>query len=348
MNLRNMGRTGLLPLLLGVMACSDMDSGEDTFRIVYPNLVSDGGSGGNGQTGNAGSSGAGGTDTIPPDGLLETEDWSCLKDDPRTSVVPRGTPTRIQYRVPVVDFDTLTPVPGIIVEPCTTSNCDVYPSCAAGATPAPAEPCAIVTPPASAASPIFVIDFPYNFTGGLKITKPGEYAEMDYFFGGPLVGLPELALSEGGNVVIGQGIPVLKSRTRERAYQEVGVSTVDPTRGTLAVRTLSCRRTPAMPSATGMTPPPQGQRAAGVSLEAMPAAPEGSAAWALSTGNVFSPNRLITDARGVAGFLNAPPVITDVQAVLPDGTTYGYTPIRVRADVITLAELRPGLDVWGQ
>lgn len=348
MNLRNMGRAaGLLPLVLGVVACSDMDPGDDTFAIVYPELAQ-AGRGGDDPVGNAGSSGSGGnggTQGAPPDGmsLLDTDAWKCLKVDPRSMLTPRtGAPARVTYRVLIVDFDSQTPIPGLIVQGCTTSNCDAYPPCST-ATPGPTEPCAIVAPPVGAT---YEINFPYQFQGGLKLTKPGEYAEMDYFFGGPLVGLPEAGLDDGGDVVVGLAIPVLKESTRLRAYNEVGAASVDPDRGTLAVRTLNCLRQPVMPPA--MPVPPQGQRAAGVALEALGMAPEGALSWTLSNGNVFTKNRLVTDARGVAGFLQAPPEIVDVKAVLADGTEFGTTSLRVRADVITLAELRPGLEVWGQ
>ncbi len=339
MNLGNMSRIGILSLVVATAgACSDMNPTDETFETVYGPL----------QAGGSGSmAGTGGTAAEPSGSLLDTAEWECIGTDARTMLAPRGTATatRIQYRVPIVDFDTLTPVPGLIVQACVTSDCDAYTECEPGSTPGTTEPCAVVSPP-PAGSPVYTIDLPYNFVGGLKLTKPGEYAEMDYFFGGPMVGLPEAPPSEGGNIVVGQAIPVLKLRTRERAYREVGVASVDPTRGTLAVRTLNCLRQPATPPA-GMTPPPQGQRATGVSVTAVPDVPAGSASWALSQGNVFSPNKLETDGRGVAGFLNAPPVITEVRAVI-DGTVYAGASIRVRADVITLAELRPGLDVWGQ
>jgi hypothetical protein len=334
-------------MLSMIAACSDMNPDDDTYNVTILGLAP-GGSGGDGQMGNAGSggrAGTGGTEGDPPGGmsLLDTPAWSCLKPGAPSVMTPRtGAPARVTYRVLIVDFDSQTPIPGLIVQGCTTSNCDVYPECTTP-TPGPTEACAIVKPPTGAT---YEIEFPYQFQGGLKLTKPGEYAEMDYFFGGPLVGLPEAGLDNGGNVVYGLGIPVLKTSTRLRAYNEVGAATVDADRGTLAVRTLNCLRQPAVPPAT--PPPPQGQRAAGVALEALGMAPEGALSWTLSNGNVFTKNRLVTDARGVAGFLQAPPEIVDVKAVLADGTEFGATSLRVRADVITLAELRPGLEVWGQ
>ena len=54
--------------------------------------------------------------------------------------------------------------------------------------------------------------------------------------------------------------------------------------------------------------------------------------------------------RGVAGFVNVVPGTVDVEAVAPvnGGVVYGRTTLPVRAGVITLAEVRDGLDRWGQ
>jgi hypothetical protein len=161
---------------------------------------------------------------------------------------------------------------------------------------------------------------------------------MQYVFGGPMKGPPE-----GGYVVRGLTIPLLKSSTRDTIYNDLGLpGSADPTRGVLAVRTLDCTR-----NATG----PQGQRAPGVSLRAKPKQPEGSVAWTLSFSNRATPNKLETDARGVAGFVNVLPGTIDVEGVSPvgaHGTSYGATSLPVRAGVITLAEVRVGLDLWGQ
>lgn len=331
----NLGeRLGLLAVLVGIAGgCSSMAPEDDTYNTLYGTLEPSGGSGGSGGT----SSG---------DISLDAMAWGCLDDVPTTLMVPRptGTASRIQYRVPIVDFDTPAAIPGLNVQACTTSDCLPLAACATS-TPMPTEQCAIVTPPAAGGAPVYTINLPWQFDGGLKLTKDPDYAEMDYFFGGPLVGSPDVALADGGDVVVGLGIPVLKTASRQRAYDEVGAGPVDTARGTLAVRTLNCTRSP-----TAAPPIGQGTRAAGVALQALGGDPsaDGARAWTLSDRNQFTPNRLVTDPRGVAGFLNARPVVMDVQAELPDGSFYGLASLRVRANVITLAELRPGLGVWGQ
>ena len=150
---------------------------------------------------------------------------------------------------------------------------------------------------------------------------------------------------EGGYVVRGLTIPLLKTATRDTIYNDLGLpGPADPTRGVLAIRTLDCRR-----NSMG----PQGTRAAGVRLEAIPAQPPAPAvAWTLSFSNRATPNKLETDMRGVAGFVNVIPGSVDVEAVAPvgppAGLIYGRTTLSVRAGVITLAEVRDGLERWGQ
>jgi hypothetical protein len=337
MNLGKMGRFGFVAsLLAAAWGCSDMASPEDTYNTVVLK----------GMTG--GSSGDG--DGEGPDRtLLNSDEWKCLGTP--VAPVPRGAPTRIKYVVQIGDFDVGGLIPNLLVQACVTTNCDPLPDCPAGMDPTPTQSCAIVTPP-SAALPAYTINLPYGLSnGGLKLTEPVNYVEMDYFFGGPMIGLPELALADGGDTVVGLAIPVIKKTTRQRVYDEVGVPVVDSTRGVVAVRTLNCLRQPATGTPTGLAAVPQGQRAARIAVKAIPDSPEDSVPWTLSTGNSFSPNKLVTDGRGVAGFLNAPSQITDLIAVLPDGVSTilpTSTSTRVRADVITLAELRPGVDVWGQ
>jgi hypothetical protein len=338
MNLGNMGRFGFVAsLLAAAWGCSDMASPSDTYDTVYPPLEAAG----------AGGGGAGGTDQDDP--VLDSEEWGCLKIPP--VVVPRGPQTRILYRVPIGDFDSSQLIPNLSVQACTTTDCDPVAPCPDGADPTPTQPCAIVKPP-SAALPLYEINLPYGFSGGLKLSGGEAYVEMDYLFGGPMIGLPELALADGGNVVVGLPIPVIKVTTRARVYREVMLPSVDTTRGVVAVRTLNCYRQPPGVTTTGIAAVPQGQRAQGVALQSVPDDPAGAVSWTLSNGNAFSPNRLVTDARGVAGFLNAPSGNTDLFAVLPGAKTTVPTnlpvTIFVRPDVIILAELRPGNDVWGQ
>jgi hypothetical protein len=333
MNLGIKGRVGIVAsLLAAIWGCSDMAPEGDTYQTVYGRLNPTGGAGGDAQDG-------------PP--LTDSPEWACL-GKPYPMAARTANSSRIKYQVIIVDFDTNRPIPDLVVQACTTGDCAEYPACDPASTPTPTTQCATVTYPAAGAAPVFVIDLPYGFDGGLKLTAdPAQYVEMDYFFGGPMIGLPELAPENGGATVVGLPIPVIKQTTRDRVYRDVRLPTVDKTRGVVAVRTLNClRRAANAPDTT----PPQGQRAAGITLESVPDAPDGAVAWTLSNLNIFTPNRLETDARGVAGLLNAPASALDVVAALPDGTRYGDTTTKVGADKIILLELRPGsgLGGWGQ
>ncbi|HEY8946773.1 MAG TPA: hypothetical protein VIM73_21165 [Polyangiaceae bacterium] len=258
-------------------------------------------------------------------------EWACLTDDDYP-MVPREAKT-VTYVTPIVDFDSQptspTVVPGLQVMVCGDATCA-----------APAANVQVIQMPDRPF--LYAIQFPYGFANAsLKLTAPG-YVPMYYAFGGPMVGLPE-----GEHTVMGLGVPLLSEQRRDFIYGDIGLSQgADAGRGVLAVRTLNCLRQ------AKAEDPFQGQRAAGVRVRAVPRDPEPPAAsWTLSNSNVATPNNEVTDERGVAGFLNVLPGTVQVEGVARfDGTElpYGRTPVRVRADAITLAEVRPGLDQWGQ
>ena len=253
-------------------------------------------------------------------------DWACLQT-PLKPIVQ--DPKRVTYVVAIVDFDSQpyspTPVSGLKMQICGSPSCD----------PPASEPDVVVHNPVEGQPPfVYAIEFPFRFSNGsLRLTAPG-YAPMDYIFNGPMIGPPE-----GGYVVQGLTIPLLKAATRDTIYHDLGLTgDVDKTRGVLALRTLNCLRDPKA-----------NPRAAGVQLVSIPNAPKPpSVAWTLSTSNRATPNRLETDGRGVAGFVNALPLVYDVEGLSPSGARYGRTSIAVRPEVITLAEIRDGIGLWGQ
>lgn len=342
-NLGNKCRVGLLPLLLSAAAaCSDMAPDGDTYNTRIRGLNPGGsGSGPSGDSGSGGNSGAGGTENERPEVL--PPEWACL-DNP-TPVAER-TPARVQYRVPIVDFDTQTSVPTPVqdlnVLVCSNAACDPpMPTCPTEVTLTPTQQCVTVT---NIVGPVYQIDLPYNFqNGALKLTAPG-YAEMNYVFGGPMIGAPE-----GGPLVFGLPIPLLRESARISAYLDCNGTQVNVMRGTLAVRTLDCKRNRSnldMMMGTVL----EGSRAPNVSVEALDGEPTNGCAWTLSNDNIFSPNNLLTDGRGVAGYLDTDVGVLRLVAESPVGVQYPASPpnLRVRANVITLAELRDGLGRWGQ
>jgi hypothetical protein len=328
-------RIGLLALLLGIAGgCSSMAPEDDTYNTVVLGIEPGAGGGGGG-----GGTGEEPTGTLPPE-------WQCLRE-PLQPV--ERTPSRVQYRVPIVDFDSQPSNPravtGLTVTVCDNAACDPpLPACAAGTMPAPTEQCVSVTNSLPGVPPyVYQLDLPYQFSNGyLKLEAP-NYAEMNYILGGPMIGAPE-----GGSLVIGLAIPVLTLAARANAYRDVGVPDgQDDTGGVLAVRTLDCVRNPGRLSPTI----PEGRRAADVSVEAQPEQPPPPAvAWSVSDNNTFSRDDLLTDARGVAGFLNTEIAALVVVARAPVDITYpaNAPTYRVRPGVVTLAELRDGLNVWGQ
>jgi hypothetical protein len=290
--------------------------------------VTSGASGLGGESGDASAgenvgAGASGESNKPPE--LGPE-WACLKV-PQKPIVQDAQ--RVTYVVAIVDFDSQpyspTPVSGLKIFVCGSPSCD----------PPASEPDVVIHNPVEGQPAyVYAIEFPFRFSNGsLRLTAP-SYAPMDYIFNGPMIGPPE-----GGYVVQGLTIPLLKATTRDTIYHDLGLAgDVDKSRGVLALRTLNCLREP-------KTNP----RAPGVKLVSIPNAPkEPAVAWTLSTSNRATPNRLETDARGVAGFVNVLPLVYDVEGLSSVGLSYGRTSIAVRPGVITLGEIRDGIGLWGQ
>jgi hypothetical protein len=174
-----------------------------------------------------------------------------------------------------------------------------------------------------------ILDFPYGFANAvLRFRAPG-YVDMDYLLGGPMIGTPS-----GEMTVRAIGVPLLLEATRNSIYSQVGLSSVDAARGVLAARTLDCR----------------GERASGVLVQPWLGDVQSPAvAFSLSNNNYAAAESLETDERGVAGFINLAPQNIDVIALAPGGETFvSPTTINIRSGVITLAELRMGLGLWGQ
>jgi hypothetical protein len=230
-------------------------------------------------------------------------------------------PGRVQYSVPVVDFDTqLTApvaVPGAVLTVCINAPCiPEFPRCEGdvGASwrefpgPNPA---------------IRVLDFPFGLTNvTIRLSAEG-YIPTDYPLMGPVIGHPNGALDTRG-----VGIVLVKNETYVALHAQVG-TIPDPARGTLALRVLGCDLT----------------RAPAVDVEPWQGNLAGSTGFSLSTGNLASGGALRTDARGVVGLFNLPAQTVD--AWVPE---WGFAPAtyNVRPGTLTLAEYRWGIDEFGQ
>jgi len=279
----------------------------------------------------------------------------------------------VTYVVPIVDFDSQAgggaiPVDNLTITVCPSVTCITnayrWTNGVGGAVnpddggiiplDASASPISI-SHPAGLPPFVYAITVPYGLNNAsLRLEAPG-YAEMDYYFGGPLVGKPEGGPdggTAGAYTVTGLAIPVLRQQTRTLLYNQIGIpGDPDPTRGVLAVRTLNCLRDRPASEGGGAN----GTRAPMVKLQPVGWVPDpASRAWTLSFQNLprGSPDvtTLATDPRGVIGFINVPPVNYPVHGLAPvdSGMAYGETNVFVRPDVISLAEIRDGIDVWGQ
>lgn len=237
--------------------------------------------------------------------------FDCLGHD--TAVEPRGG-ARVTYVTPVVDFDTQlsapTAVPAAVLTVCTSAACDVpFTDWQRLPGPSPA---------------VWVLSFPFGLRNAvLRFTAEG-YAPMDYVLGGPMIGS-----ADGSLEVHGIGVPLVSTATYASLHAQVGVA-ADPLAGSFAARVLDC----------------DGNRAARTSVEPLDAS--GGIDFALSNGNLASGTKHVTDDRGVAGYLNLPAQNFDVAAIASFGETIAATTVQIRPGVVTLAELRPGLEMWGQ
>lgn len=232
-----------------------------------------------------------------------------------------ATAGRVQYTVPVVDFDTQlsAPValPGAALQVCINATClPEFPRCTGEV-----GNCYREFPGPSPA--LRVLDFPFGLTNvTLRFSLTG-YVPTDYVLGGPVVGSPN-----GEASLRGVGIVLVKEETFSALHAQVG-TTPDPTRGTLAVRVLGCDL----------------QRAAGQTLTAYNANLNGASGFSLSSSNLASGSDLTTDQRGVVGYFNLPPQTIDVTIL---DWPFQPTTFNVRPGTLTLAEMRWGLEEFGQ
>lgn len=235
-------------------------------------------------------------------------------------VAPRE-PGRVQYVVPIVDYDTQltspTPVPGTVLQICTNATClPELPLCAGEL-----GQCYRELP---APNPVVrVLDFPYGLSNVTIRARAEGYLSTDYPLGGPIIGAPD-----GSLTVRGAGIVLVKRETQQAIHAQVG-AVADPLRGMLAVRVLGC----------GL------QRQTDVDIETYAGDTRGATPFSLSTGNLASGGQLRTDQRGVVGFVNLPPQTLDIWAPSMDLRPATFN---VRPDTLTLAEFRWGIDEFGQ
>lgn len=305
-------------LAAGASGCSSLDPADES--CVTLGLAGCDTPEGNGGTG------GGTSQNMSP---LLPAPWECLDGPPRE--LP-GPVARVTYRIAIVDFDSQPPpnpptaVEGLQIVVCKDPTCD-----------APAGPDEVtITNPNPQQPFVYDISMPYNFSNAsLRISSTTNlYTDTEYFFGGPMVGSPE-----GGSIVLGQTLPVLRKSSRDTLYRGLGLEApASAAVGDVAVRVLNCQR-----DEMGRT-----TRAANVRVEA-DSPSEGAIAYALTYGNLPLRDR-DTDERGVAGFASLAPRNYVVRGIAPvgDGMPFGETTVPIRPGVITIVEIREGQGLWGQ
>jgi hypothetical protein len=263
-------------------------------------------------------------DDLSPSEADVPPEWSCLGEQ----LLVAREPARVRYELPVFDFDSQSnaprAVPGLEVQVCGSGSCEQPLSQCTPAAPTALEQCyrsSVGERPFE-----LVFDLPYGFSNAtLRFTAPG-YAELDYVLGGPMIGAPD-----GEMVIRGVPLPMFSETARSTVHADLGMSPVDPARGVLLGRVLNC----------------EGARAAGVKVEPMARdAVPGAVAFRFESSLLAVPSPLETAAPGIAGFVNLLPGAIGIHAQTPGGEI--ATAVRVRPNVITIAELRPGLELWGQ
>jgi hypothetical protein len=276
-------------------------------------------------------------------GSLMPPEWQCLTTPdvrPMQPAATGGMPPRVSYVVPIVDFYTqpgTTPleVPGVRVTACENPACSV-----------PTTPQVFVQRVPD--SPIlWGISVPWGFEISLRVEAEG-YVPSDYYPGGGIVGVPP----DGGMQMVAQPITMLRTEALATLYTQIGLPSVDPAKGILAVRTLNCDRDMRGTSL----------RAEGVRIELVSGSPpqpapppEDAVPWVLTTGSAATNDSDVgTDLRGAAGFANLLPQTYRVRGIAPapvgsdEGTPYAVASGAVRPGVITVVEARDGWGVWGQ
>jgi hypothetical protein len=239
---------------------------------------------------------------------------------------PGTTSPGVGYIVPIVDFaNPPAAPPNMTIVACQSGdlNCR-FP----GMPPIQApDPAVLALFPEAVRPAVLQITLPTGFDGYLRITAMG-YVQTEYYFGGPLIGG-----MDGGPGLVGEAIPVPRDNTVSDIFGSLRRER-DTSRGLIALRTLNCL----------------GQRAPNVTLDLLNTDAIG---WTLISNAPASPQGqndafIPTDIRGVAGFANIIPGAAVVEGHSPAGVPYGQANFAVRANQLTIGEIRLGQAVYGR
>ena len=262
--------------------------------------------------------------------------WSCL-NQPVSLTLPDAAPATATYVAAIVDFYSqptlLTAIPNLAVDVCADPIC---------ANPITNK----VTITHPMAPFIWSFEMPYMVDGVFLRTSAEGYVDFNYVLGGPMVGTPY-----GNSTIDGLVIPPITESALDDLYTQVNAGPRDTSKGILAVRTLNCYL---KPDGSPDQMQSRGERVqvqvTELSRNAPPPPP--AVGWALSFNNKARPaiNNVLplTDSRGVVGYFQLEPGNYEVKATAPTGAMLADTIWTVYANVVTLAEARRGLEVWGE
>jgi hypothetical protein len=295
-----------LPAMLG---CTELDFEDDNCVSLEMEPCNAGGGGSAGTPNSGGSAGAAAPDP----------NWACIGEPPPVHDLP-AIPG-VAYVVPIVDFANPAIVPDVKIDVCviTDFNC--------------MSPITSRLPPIIQADPearpylwqITLPSQPMPFEGYLRLTATG-YLTTDYHFGGPMIGNAENPAMP--NIIVGQVIGMPRIAFIDDFFRQLSPESRNMAAGLLALRVLNCKN----------------ERSAGVELDLTN---DTALGWSIQN-NVPVNDKLNptasfpTDAQGIAGFANiVAPTNAIVEAVIPGSDQrYGYHAWPVRANQLTLAELR--------
>lgn len=262
--------------------------------------------------------------------------WSCL-NQPVNLVLPDAAPQTATYVAAIVDFYSqptlLTAIPGLTVDVCADPTC--------------ANP---ITDKLNITHPmapfVWSFEMPYMVDHVFLRTRAEGYVDFDYILGGPLLGTPY-----GNPTIHGLVIPPITESALDDLYTQVSAGARDTSKGILAVRTLNCFLNPdGSPDQIKSRGEDVQVQVTELSTNSPPPPP--AVGWALSFNNKAKPavdNVLpLTDSRGVVGYFQLEPGNYEVKAIAPSGATLAHTIWTVHANVVTLAEVRRGLEQWGE
>jgi hypothetical protein len=238
--------------------------------------------------------------------------WTCLAETP-TAPAPIATRPPITYVVPIVDFANPPTRPdGLVITVCQLNDQECANPVPASVTAVPNQPPAVVA-----------ITVPYGFEGYFRMTATA-YVPTEYIWGGPMLGTPD-----GSTTVQGIAIPMLRETTMDGLFNDL-LRTRDTTAGVLAIRTIGC----------------DGKSAADVDVK-MDEPARGFGYTLINNTPVASDPPSPTDSRGVAGYANVSPGTASLRGYVDD-TNIGRTAFRVRANYLTVGEVRNDAGFYGR